>query len=340
MAIQAKKATRRKLFLKMALIGPSGSGKTYSALKLAKGIGGNTLLVNTEGDRGYIYADEFEYDIVDITPPFVPETFIEAIQYAEKEGYTTVIMDSASHEWAGRGGLLELHDSMPGNSYTNWAKITPRHNAFLDAMLYCKAHLIACLRGKDQYVLEEKNGKQVPKKVGLGAEQRPGFEYECQLTLLIEQDTHITSPMKDNTHIFDGKYEILTEKHGQLLKAWAEAGAEYTPAPAPAQATPKAAGKPATKQPPQQQQQPQQGASADAISEPQRKKIYAMSNKLKLVDHMKQLMFERYSVTDSKALTKKQATDLIDFMTKMENGEACWKPSGDPHFTEDEIPFD
>jgi hypothetical protein len=101
--------------------------------------------------------------------------------------------------------------------------------------------------------------------------------------------------------------------------------------------------KPTTTQSPQQQtqqQQPQQGAPADAISEPQRKKIYAMSNKLKLVDHMKQLMFERYSVTDSKALTKKQATDLIDFMTKMENGEACWKPSGDPHFTEDEIPFD
>lgn len=108
----------------------------------------------------------------------------------------------------------------------------------------------------------------------------------------------------------------------------------------PAQSTPKAAGKPTTKQPPQQQQQPQQGASADAISEPQRKKIYAMSNKLKLVDHMKQLMFERYSVTDSKALTKKQATDLIDFLTKMENGEATWSPSGDLHFTEDEIPFD
>lgn len=101
--------------------------------------------------------------------------------------------------------------------------------------------------------------------------------------------------------------------------------------------------KPTTTQSPQQQtqqQQPQQGAPADAISEPQRKKIYAMSNKLKLVDHMKQLMFERYSVTDSKALTKKQATDLIDFLTKMESGEACWKPSGDPQFAEDEIPFD
>jgi len=97
--------------------------------------------------------------------------------------------------------------------------------------------------------------------------------------------------------------------------------------------------KPAAKQPPQQQQQPQQ-APADAISDPQRKKIYAMSNKLKLVDHMKQLMFERYSVTDSKALTKKQATDLIDFLTKMEGGEVTWSPFGDPHFTEDEIPFD
>jgi len=226
MAIQATKATRKKLHLKIALIGPSGSGKTYSALRLAKGIGGKTLLINTEGDRGYIYADEFEYDIVDITAPFTSEKFVEAIEYGEKNGYENIIVDSASHEWMGRGGLLEVHDAMPGNSYTNWAKITPKHNRFLDAMLYCKAHLISNLRGKDQYVIEEKNGKQTPKKIGVGAEQRQGFEYECQLTFNIEQDSHIASVSKDNTHLFDGKYEVLTEAHGALLKQWSEQGVD------------------------------------------------------------------------------------------------------------------
>lgn len=231
MAIQAKKAIRKKTALKIALIGPSGAGKTFTALRLATGIGGKICLVNTEGDRGYLYSNEFDYDIIDLTPPFKPELYIEAITYCEKEGYSIIILDSASHEWSGRGGILEEHDKMPGNSYTNWAKLTPRHNAFLDAQLYSPVHIISCLRGKDQYVLEEKNGKQVPKKVGLGAEQRPGFEYECQLTLNIDQESHIATATKDNTHLFENKYDTLTEEHGRLLKEWAELGVE-TPRPA------------------------------------------------------------------------------------------------------------
>jgi hypothetical protein len=236
MAIQAKKAVRKKTALKIALIGPSGAGKTYTALRLATGIGGRICLVNTEGDRGYLYSNEFDYDIIDLMPPFKPEQYVEAITYCEKEGYDTIILDSASHEWSGRGGLLEEHDKMPGNSYTNWAKLTPRHNSFLDAQLYSPKHIISCLRGKDQYVLEEKNGKQVPKKIGLGAEQRAGFEYECQLTLNIDQESHVASASKDNTHLFENKYDVLTEEHGRLLRDWAESGVD---APRPATASQK-----------------------------------------------------------------------------------------------------
>ncbi|CDX01263.1 AAA ATPase [Desulfitobacterium hafniense] len=226
MAIKAKKAVRQQVKLKIALIGPSGSGKTYSALRLATGLGGRILLLNTEGDRGYLYADEFEYDIADLEPPFTPERFIEGIECAENEGYNVLIIDSGSHEWSGRGGMLEVHDAMPGNSYTNWAKINPRHNAFIDKQLYSKCHIINCLRGKDQYVLEEKNGKQAPKKVGMGPEQRANYEYEFTTTFMIDQETHVATQMKDNTHLFEGKYEKLTEEHGKLLKQWAESGVE------------------------------------------------------------------------------------------------------------------
>lgn len=224
MAIQAKKAVRSKLNLKIALIGPSGAGKTYSALRLCKGIGGRTVLCNTEADRGYIYANEFDYDIIDLDAPFTPEKYIEVIQYAVKEGYNNLIIDSASHEWTGKGGLVEIHDKMSGNSFTNWATLTPRHNAFLDAQLYAKTNIIACLRGKDEYVMEEKNGKQTPKKVGLGAQQRQGFEYECQVTLMIDQGNHVASAMKDNSHLFEGQYDVLTEEHGAALRKWAETG--------------------------------------------------------------------------------------------------------------------
>jgi hypothetical protein len=292
MAIQAKKAVRRKLHIKMALIGPSGSGKTYSALRLATGIGGKILLINTEADRGYIYANEFDYDIIDIDAPFTPEKYIDAIEYGEKEGYDVIILDSASHEWSGKGGILEIHSSMPGNSYTNWAKLTPRHNKLIDTQLYCKAHIISCLRGKDQYVLQEQNGKQVPQKVGLGAEQRQGYEYECQLTLNIAQDTHIASASKDNTHIFDGKYEVLTEEHGAKLRVWAETGED--------------------KPTPQAEKINQKGIAA----------LHARANEIKMShEDLSALAKDKYGVDSIKDLTVPQGRELYYHMKSLPPAE-------------------
>jgi ATP-dependent protease Clp ATPase subunit len=42
MAIQAKKAVKHQVKVKIAFIGPSGSGKTFSALRVAKGFGNRT----------------------------------------------------------------------------------------------------------------------------------------------------------------------------------------------------------------------------------------------------------------------------------------------------------
>lgn len=40
-----EKAMRKKAKLRLALTGPSGSGKTYSALLVAKGIGGRIAVI-------------------------------------------------------------------------------------------------------------------------------------------------------------------------------------------------------------------------------------------------------------------------------------------------------
>lgn len=225
MAIQAKKAVKYQLKVKIALMGPSGSGKTYSALRLAGGMGAKILLGNTEADRGYLYAGKFDYDIADLTAPYTPEKYIELIDYAEREGYDTLVIDSGTHEWSGRGGLLEVHSNMPGNSYTNWAKITPRHNDFVDRILYSKINVITCLRGKDVYVMtENEKGKQAPKKEGLGADMRANFEYEMMATLMLDQQSHVAMAMKDNTGLFENRFEVLTEDHGRLLMQWANDG--------------------------------------------------------------------------------------------------------------------
>lgn len=228
-----RKAERRNVRAKIMLMAPSGGGKTYSALKLAGGLvapGGKIGMIDTEERRGEYYANEFNYDVFPLSPPYSPERYIEAMREFQKEGYDVLITDSGSHEWMGRGGIMEELDKMPGSSFQKWGKLTPRHNAFIDAIIRCDMHVIFTCRAKDQYVVEENDrGKQAPKKVGVGPQQREGLEYEMTVTLLLDQKTHIAEAVKDNTHVFEGKYDVLTEEHGRLLRAWTLSGGNSSP---------------------------------------------------------------------------------------------------------------
>ena len=221
------KAKKEKIWTKVLLGGSSGSGKTYSALRLATGLakkcGSGIAAIDTEAGRIRYYANEFDFSDMQLTEPFTPEKYIEAINEAVSSGFKVLIIDSISHEW---NYCVDIHDKMPGNSWTNWSKVTPRHDAFMEKILQAPIHIIATVRGKDEYVLEEKNGKQTPKKVGLGFKQRDGVEYNYTETFNIAQDTHIAEATKDNTHIFEGRYEVLTEKDGEALYDWANTGVE------------------------------------------------------------------------------------------------------------------
>ena len=222
------KAKKEKIWTKVLLGGSSGSGKTYSALRLATGLakkcGSGIAAIDTEAGRIRYYANEFDFSDMQLTEPFTPEKYIEAINEAVSSGFKVLIIDSISHEW---NYCVDTHDKMPGNSWTNWSKVTPRHDAFMEKILQAPIHIIATVRGKDEYVLEEKNGKQTPKKVGLGFKQRDGVEYNYTATFNIAQDTHIAEATKDNTHIFEGRYEVLTEKDGEALYDWANTGEDF-----------------------------------------------------------------------------------------------------------------
>lgn len=225
-----QKAKREQLWAKIMLAGPSGSGKSYSALRMAKGLaekcGSRVAAIDTENGRIRYYADEFDFDDIQFETPFTPEKYIEAIGDAVDAGYKVLVIDSISHEWE---YCLEVHNKMPGNSYTNWAKVTPRHDAFMEKILQAPIHVIVTTRGKDEYVLEEKNGKQVPKKVGLGYKQRDGIEYNYTATFNLAQDTHVAEVTKDNTHLFEGRYDVLTEKDGVAIYEWANTGEPAAP---------------------------------------------------------------------------------------------------------------
>ena len=240
MAFQVKKAKREKIYVKVALMAPSGGGKTYGSLRLATGMAeeikketgkdAKILLANTEAKRGYYYANEFDYDIVDIDAPHNPEKYVDLIDFAVSEGYDILIIDSSSHEWEGKGGCLELQQQA-GGTYQSWAKVSPRHAKFINAIADSPIHIIATMRGKDQYEMtKDDHGKTTVQKLGVGARQRDGFEYEFSVTFLIDQKTNTAEVQKDNTHIFDSEGPtILTENHGKKIIQWANSGEGYTP---------------------------------------------------------------------------------------------------------------
>lgn len=227
-----KKAVRKKAKLRLGIEGPSGSGKSYTSLLIGKGLanGGKIAVIDTENSSASLYSHICDFDVADLDPPYTPERYVQLINEAAQE-YDVLIIDSITHEWRGKGGVLEIHDSMPGNSFTNWGKVNPRHDAFMQAMLQAPCHIIATMRSKETYVLQEnKNGKQEPKKAGMEALQRDGVIYEFT-TVLTMDITNQATRNKDRTELFPvNQWFVPTEETGVKLREWLESG-ETPPAP-------------------------------------------------------------------------------------------------------------
>lgn len=221
--MELRKSNRSLARIRLALQGPSGSGKTLSALKIAYGINNDwsrVAIIDTENKSADLYSHLGPYNVLNLQAPFTPERYIEAIDKCESAGMDVIIIDSISHEWEGEGGILDIHSKMIGNSFTNWSKLTPRHNAFLHRMLASGKHIIANVRSKQEYVITEKNGKSAPEKVGMKGIQREGFDYE--FTTLFEIDiNHNAICTKDRSQLFKSKSTfMLDEQIGKTIASW------------------------------------------------------------------------------------------------------------------------
>lgn len=201
MAIQFKKATKTQSKLRLAIAGPSGSGKTYTALIAATAIAqdGKIAVIDTERGSASLYSDQFAFDVLELDT-YHPGLYIEAIQAAEASGYTVIVIDSLSHAWEGEGGALDLVDqatnrSASKNSYFAWKDVTPLQRKLIDAMLQSKCHVIATMRSKTDYIIDEteRNGRktQTPRKIGMAPVQRAGIEYEFTIFADMDVDHHM-----------------------------------------------------------------------------------------------------------------------------------------------------
>jgi hypothetical protein len=217
-------AKKESLKLRIGLSGASGFGKTYSALLMAYGIVQNwsrIAVIDTENNSANLYSNLGQYKTLNLKPPYSPERFIEAIELCEQSDVEIIIIDSISHEWNGKGGCLEIQEQL-GGRFQDWAKVTPRHTAFIDAILNSKCHVITTTRRKTDYSLDVVgNGKTKVIKHGTKEITREGFEYELTVSFELINDKHLAKASKDRTSLFIDKPEfIIGIETGKILSSW------------------------------------------------------------------------------------------------------------------------
>jgi hypothetical protein len=233
-----RRASKKRIPLKIGVHGVSGSGKTYSSLLLAHGLIGDwtkILVIDSEevGElstdqtnyeakkRGSdFYADLGEFSVLPLSPPFTPEKYIRAIDLGVSEGFEVIVIDSGTHAWEGPGGVLDIHNKF-GGRFQDWAKANPYHYQFIEKIMKCPAHVFITLRQKSEYAVVQEGPKINVKKMGLKVQQREGFEYDLHITFQIEHETHLATIGKDRTGLFEGRPPFLiTQEIGQELKQW------------------------------------------------------------------------------------------------------------------------
>ena len=224
-----KRATRSQARLRLGLVGPAGSGKTMTALRIASGLGGRIAVVDTERGSASLYMGErgMEFDVIELDS-YEVENFIEAINAAAAGGYSTLIIDSLSHAWAGKGGILEFVDKagkrQGGGNFGAWRDATPRHNALVDAILGAPLHVICTLRSKVEYVVENVNGRNQVRKVGMQPVQRDGLEYEFTVVGDVTQDHDLIVTKTRAAFLKDQVIREAGEDLGKQLAGWLSTG--------------------------------------------------------------------------------------------------------------------
>ncbi len=250
-------AKREGVTLLLGVAGGTGSGKTFSAMRMASGIakaaGKKFAVIDTESGRARHYADQFDFDVLDLEPPFRPDAYKNAIIAAETAGYPVVVVDSMSHEHAGEGGLLDWSeeelDRMAGQDYkkreackmASWIKPKTAHKEMVQRLLRAKIHVILCFRAEQKIEMIREDGKTkiVAKQSLTGldgwipiSEKTLPFELTASFLLTAERPG-IPLPIKlqqQHRALFPLDKPI-TEESGRLIAEWSEGASDSAHAP-------------------------------------------------------------------------------------------------------------
>jgi hypothetical protein len=228
-------------------------------MRVAKGIAGGKpfAVIDTESRRALHYADAFAFDHAEINAPFRPDTYLDAIESADKAGYPVVLVDSMSHVWAGDGGVIDWQEEelerMAGSDWKRreackmaaWIKPKIAHKKMVQRLLQLRAHVILCFRAepKIEMVREEGKTKIVAKSSLTGldgwipiCEKMLPYELTASF-LLMADEPGIPRPIKLSEHLkpFFPLDRPVGESAGEQIAKWARGDAAASAAPAGSQ---------------------------------------------------------------------------------------------------------
>ena len=239
-----RKASRQKLKASIMIEGLQGSGKSGLALLIAKALTDDwdkIYAIDTENksldlfqgikmNTGEVFGDFNKVDLT-MADGYAPSNYLALRDTAVQAGADVIIMDSISHMWNRKGGLLDLVAEAQASgldNYRSWGTDKNRKEKELltDLVRCSEAHIITTVRIKEKFGMEFDETKGRNKVVSLGEQQvqQDGLKYEPDLVLRMVSPGNMdgTNPvvevLKSRYAILrtGEEYEITAELLGQL----------------------------------------------------------------------------------------------------------------------------
>ena len=223
-----RKVERQKVKASIMIEGLQGSGKSGLALALARVLASDwdkIYAIDTENQSLDLFdgiklntgIEITNFNKVDLTPDdgFAPSNYMALREDAIEAGAEVVIMDSISHMWNRKGGLLDKVTEAQAaglDSYRSWGTDENRSEKefIFDLVRSHKAHIISTVRSKEKFGMEYDETRGRNKVVSLGEQQiqQEGLKYEPDLVLRMVSAGH-TDGTAPKAEVLKSRYAIL-----------------------------------------------------------------------------------------------------------------------------------
>lgn len=225
----------------IAIAGTTGSGKTESAIRLALGIAGKNgriCVIDTENRRALNKKGRYQFDHLDLKPPYSPENFKGALDAAVKAGYKAIVIDNFSHEWFGEGGCSDIQEEVLERMCKGdmnkaerltaiaWKEPKQKHKKLMYRLLQCEVPIVFALRAEPKIkFMKDSNGKTQVVDAGWQPICEKMFGYEMLVyALLMPENPGVPVHLKKLEPEFEQMFPLgkqISEKTGELVAQWA-----------------------------------------------------------------------------------------------------------------------